>query len=258
MNVLQALIISVVEGITEFLPVSSTGHMILVSNLLTIAQNEFIKSFEIIIQLGAILAIVFLYREKLIKNIMIWKKIFVAFIPTGIVGFFLYKFIKNILIGNTSIVLLSLFFGGVVLIFLDKVLKTKTNNIDTLEKLGYRNAFIIGLSQSMSIIPGVSRSAASIAGAIFTGVGKDLAVEFSFLLAIPTMFGATGLELVKSSISFSTQQYFLLAIGFFGAFLTAVFAVKFFLNIIKKCDFMPFGVYRIALSLIYWYFIVKN
>ena len=250
MDILQAIILSVVEGFTEFLPISSTGHLILASDLLKIVQTDFVKTFEISIQLGAILAVVFLYWKTLTANLKLWKKIVAAFIPSAVVGFIFYPFIKDILIGNTSVVLASLLLGGFALIVLEKYHKeTKTSG--KLENISYKNALIIGLFQSVSVIPGVSRAAATIAGGMIAGLNRKAAVEFSFLLAIPTMLGATTLDLLKSGLTFSQNEAFLLVVGFIGAFITAFIAVKFLLSFVLKHTFVPFAVYRIILALLF-------
>lgn len=246
-----------VEGITEFLPISSTGHLILTSDLLKIQQTNFIKSFEIFIQAGAVLAIVFLYWQTLTKNIEVWKRIIVAFIPTGIIGLLLYKVIKNSLLGNTNITLFALFIGGLLLILLEFIHKEKDHHADEIENLSLKNSFLIGVFQSISVIPGVSRSAATIIGALILGTKRKTAVEFSFLLAIPTMFAATGLDLIKSSFSFTPFEYSLLAIGFFGTFIVAIFAVKFFMRFIQNHTFIPFGIYRILISFLFWLIILR-
>lgn len=257
MDYLQAVILSVVEGLTEFLPVSSTGHLVLTSKLLNIVQTDFVKSFEIIIQLGAISAIIFLYRKTLCKNKEAWKKIIAAFVPTAIVGFFLYKIIKTLFLGNPAITLLALFIGGFLLILLEMIHKEEDHHNDNIEKISFKNAFLIGIFQSISVIPGVSRSAATIISALFLGTKRKTAVEFSFLLAIPTMLAATALDLVKSNFSFTFSQYSILAVGFAGAFIVAIFAVKFLLNFIKKHTFIPFGIYRIILAIIYGFFVLR-
>ena len=257
MNFFQVLILSVVEGITEFLPISSTGHLILVSDLFKIPQTEFQKSFEIIIQLGAIFAVIILYWRTILFKKEIWLKILTAFLPTAILGFTLYKIIKSYLLGNTWVTLSALFLGGIALIILEKIYKDDKNKLERVDQLSFKQAFIIGLFQSVSMIPGVSRAAATIFGGLFSGLKRKEAVEFSFLLAIPTMFAATGLDLVKNSFSFTFDQWLLLIVGFIGAFITAIFAVKYFLRFIQKHTFTPFGIYRIILSLIsWWYFIV--
>jgi undecaprenyl-diphosphatase len=252
MNYLQSIIISVIEGLTEFLPISSTGHMILASEIMKISQSEFVKSFEIIIQLGAILAVVVLYWRRFLEGIRIWKVLLAAFLPAGILGFVLYKLIKHYLLGNVYVVLSALFIGGIVFIILEKYYSSKELRIGEIKDLSLKNAFIIGLFQSVSMIPGVSRAASTIFGGLIVGLDRKSAVEFSFLLAVPTMMAATALDLVKSNFHFSVSEISILLVGFIGAFVTALFAVKFFLEYIKKHNFIPFGIYRIIISIVFW------
>lgn len=251
MNIINAIILSVVEGVTEFLPISSTGHMILVSTLLKIAETDFVKSFEIIIQLGAILAVLVLYWKKLLNDRDTFIRVLVAFIPTAVVGLVLYKYIKDVLLGNPWIVVWSLGIGGILLILLEKL------NVEKQKSMSLLDAFIIGCAQSVSIIPGVSRAAATIVGALLLGISRENAVEFSFLLAIPTMAAATGLDLVKSGRHFTGSQYELLAIGFIGAFITALITVKWFITFVKTHTFVPFGWYRIIAALVFYLFVLK-
>lgn len=257
MNFFQAIILSIVEGISEFLPISSTGHLILTADILKIAQNSFVKDFEIIIQLGAILAIVVLYWKTFISNNEIWKKIIVAFIPTGIIGFILFKLIKTYLLGNTYITLISLLIGGIILIILELIYKEKEHHADSIEKITYRNAFLIGISQSVAVIPGVSRSAATIISALFLGTKRKTAIEFSFLLAVPTMLAATGLDLIKSNFLYSSSEWLIIFIGFIGSFLTALIVVKLFLKYIQKNTFIPFGIYRIIAAILFYLIVIK-
>lgn len=252
MNIWQAGVLAVVEGLTEFLPISSTGHLILVSNLLQIAQTEFVKSFEIAIQLGAILAVVVLYWQKLLDT-KLWPKIIIGFVPTAILGFIAYPFIKGSLFGNTQVVLWSLFIGGIILLFIDKLVPTKQK---PLSSLNIQSALLIGLFQSISMVPGVSRAAATIIGGLIVGLDRKSAVEFSFLLAVPTMMAATGLDLVKSGWSFSSNEWLLLLVGFVGSLLTAWIAVKFLLTFIKSHNFTSFGIYRISVALLGWVFMI--
>ncbi len=256
MDFLQALILSIVEGVTEFLPISSTGHMVLASDLLQIPQTEFVKNFEIIIQLGAILAVVVLYFKSLL-NFKLWPKIIVAFLPTGILGLTLYKIVKDLLLGNTIITLSALFLGGIALIVLEKMYQEKPHHLDKIEDMSLKQALGIGLVQSVSMIPGVSRSAATIIGGMFLGLKRTTATEFSFLLAIPTMFAATGLDLLKTDFKFSSNEALLLIIGFLGSFITALVVVKFLINYVKKNTFIPFGIYRIILSLLFWLVLIR-
>ncbi|MBI3984818.1 MAG: undecaprenyl-diphosphate phosphatase [Candidatus Levybacteria bacterium] len=257
MDFLQAIILSVVEGITEFLPISSTGHLILASNLLNIPQTEFVKDFEIVIQLGAILSIVFLYFGRFMQSSQIWKKILAAFIPTAVVGFILFKFIKEFLLGNLYITLFALFVGGILLILLELLYKEKEHHVDSIEEIPLRNAFLIGLFQAIAVIPGVSRSASTIVTALFLGTKRKAAAEFSFLLAVPTMLAATLLDITKSNFSFNEGQWTILATGFVGSFIVAVIVVKLFLRYLQNHSFISFGIYRIVVSLIFWYILIK-
>lgn len=257
MDILQALLLSAVEGVTEFLPVSSTGHLILASDILKIPQTEFVKSFEIFIQLGAILAVVILYFRKYFKNFKAWKNVIAAFIPTAVIGFLLYKLVKQFLLGNSPVVIAALFIGGILLILLEKIYKEKTHHAGKIEDLTLKQSVLIGLAQSASIIPGVSRSAATILGGMFLGARRETAVEFSFLLAVPTMLAATGLDLFKSNLNFSQQEFLILGTGFLGSFITALIVVKWFVKYIQKNSFFWFGVYRIILSVIFAIFFLN-
>lgn len=257
MNFLQAIILSIVEGITEFLPISSTGHLILVSDILKIAQSNFVKDFEIIIQLGAILAIVVLYWRTLFKSVEVWKRIIVAFIPTGIIGFILFKIIKTYLLGNLYITLFALLIGGVLLIILELLYKEKEDYLEDIGKMKYSSAFLIGVFQSIAVIPGVSRSAATIISALFLGTKRKAAVEFSFLLAIPTMLAATGLDIIKSNFSYSINEWFIMLTGFMGSFVVALIVVKLFLKYVRKNTFIPFGIYRIIAAILFYLVVIR-
>ncbi len=246
MTVLDAVILGIVEGLTEFLPVSSTGHLILASTLLGIPQSDFNKTFEIVIQLGAILSVVFLYFNRIKNDFELWKRIIAAFIPTGIIGFVLYKIIKQYLF-NPHIVVASLIIGGILIIIIENSMKKKTQTIKDMSKLSYMKAFFIGTVQALSVIPGTSRSAATIIGGLFAGLDRKTAVEFSFLLAIPTMFAATGYDLYKSGFALNSSQWHLVAIGFVVAFFSAIIAVKSFIAFISRFTLVSFGVYRIII-----------
>lgn len=257
MNAFHAIILSIVEGITEFLPISSTGHMILTSTLLKIPETEFVKSFEIIIQLGAILAVLVLYWKKLLTDRETFTRVAIAFVPTAIVGLVLYKYIKDVLLGNPWIVVWSFAIGGILLIILEKIHKEKTEHKDEIKNMSFMQAFAVGVAQSVSVIPGVSRAAATIVGALLFGMKREPAVEFSFLLAIPTMAAATGLDLVKSGRHFTGSQYELLAIGFIGAFITALLTVKWFIGFVKTHTFISFGFYRILAAAAFYFYILR-
>jgi undecaprenyl-diphosphatase len=249
MNELYAFILGIVEGLTEFLPVSSTGHLILASKLLHIGQGDFEKSFEIIIQLGAILSVIIIYFEKLIKDYETLKKILIAFVPSGLLGFTFYKIIKNVLF-NYFIVSISLIIWGVIFLIVEYYLRNRkvfNNNIS------YTKAFIIGLFQSFALIPGTSRSGATIVGGLVLGLSRKSAVEFSFLLSIPTMVIATGYDLLKNYHSFNNAEFHLLLIGFITSFVFAYISVKWLLNFISNHNFIPFAIYRIILGLVFVY-----
>src|SRR6187549_670901 len=212
MSLFQSIILAIIEGITEFLPVSSTGHMILASAIMHIQDDAFVKTFEIAIQLGAILAIVMLYIKRFFQSLTIYFKLAIAFLPTAVIGFLAYDFIKTHLF-NSTVVAISLILGGIVLILIDKKVVAKQSETDVLENITYKNAFFIGLFQCISMIPGVSRAAATIIGGIFNGLDKKQATEFSFLLAVPTMFAATGYDLLKTPIVFTHEELIMLSIG---------------------------------------------
>jgi undecaprenyl-diphosphatase len=250
MNIIQSIILSIIEGITEFLPISSTGHMILASSVMHIQEDAFVKTFEICIQVGAIMAIVIQYAARFLKGISIYLKLGIAFIPTGIIGFFAYPYIKTYLF-NPTIVAASLVIGGIILVLIDKKVADRQAEADVIDNMKYKNAFFIGLFQSISMIPGVSRAAATIVGGVFNGLNKKQAVEFSFLLAVPTMFVATGYDLIKTSVVFSRHEILLLGIGLIVAFITAWFAVKVFVKIVQNYGFKYFGYYRIIIGILF-------
>ncbi len=250
MSILQAIILGIIEGITEFLPVSSTGHMILASALMKMQEDDFVKTFEIAIQIGAILSVLTLYYKRFLVGINIYLKLFVAFLPTGIIGILAYKTIKNYLF-NEYVVSIALIAGGVLLILLDKWTEKKETVFPSTEKISFKGCLQIGLFQCLSMIPGVSRAAATIFGGIFSGFNRAQAAEFSFLLAIPTMFAATGYDLMKTSKSFSSEEWTLLIVGGTVAFISALIAVKAFIAFLTKYGFKHFGYYRIALGILF-------
>ena len=252
MNFLHSVILGIVEGFTEFLPISSTGHLILTSKFLNLTQTNFLKSFEITIQLGAILSVVFLYWRKFFLNKEIIKKVFTAFVPTAIGGVVLYKIFKEFLLNNSNIVLWALFLGGIFLIIFELFYKEKEGSIEDISKISYSQSFFVGVFQIVAIIPGVSRAAATIIGGLILGLKRKAIVEFSFLLAVPTMAAATFFDLFKSAGEFSFSQINFLITGFITSFIVAIISVKFLLYFIKKHSFTAFGLYRIILALIFW------
>jgi undecaprenyl-diphosphatase len=252
MDLLHTVIFGIVEGITEFLPISSTGHLVLTARILGLEQTEFQKSFEIVIQLGAILSVVVLYWKSLLFNREIAKRVVFAFIPTGIIGLSLYRVVKKVFLASDSLILWSLLVGGVMLILFEIIHKEGREPIDDMASIPYRTSFFIGLWQSLAMIPGVSRSAATIVGGLILGVKRKTIVEFSFLLAVPTMLAAAGFDLYKNIHTFSLGQLNHLFWGFAVSFFAALLSVKFLLAFIKNHTFILFGAYRIALVLLFW------
>jgi len=258
MTIIQTIILSVVEGVTEFLPISSTGHLILTSKLLGIPDSNFLKSFEIAIQFGSILAVVVLYFKKLITDFKTWKKVLIAFLPTAVIGFLFYKIIKNIFLSSAILVVWSLFLGGVILIAFELWQKNKKAKIVSINEINNKKSFWIGVCQSIAAIPGVSRSGATIVSGMLMGISREVIVEFSFLLAVPTMAAATGYDLLKSASSFSFDQFYLLAIGFVISFFVAILSIKWLLNFIKKHTFIAFGVYRIIAAVLFYFLVIRS
>lgn len=253
MDILQAILLGVIEGVTEFLPVSSTGHLILASDLLGIPSSEFLKSFEISIQFGAILSVVALYWRQLL-DIELLKKLAVGFLPTGLIGLLVYPFLKSYLLESQAIVLASLFLGGIVLIVFELLYKETPEELPVTH-VTYTQSFIVGLFQSIAIIPGVSRSAATIVGGLMIGIPRRTIVEYSFLLAVPTMAAATGLDLVKNLSSFTAVNVGVLAVGFVVSFVVALLSIKFLLHFVRNHTFIPFGIYRILAAAAFFFIV---
>lgn len=251
LDLLNAGLLGIVEGITEFLPISSTAHLILTAKLLNLPQTEYLKSFEIIIQLGAISSVVVLYWKKLWQWEII-KRLIVAFIPTGIIGLLVYKMAKEYLLGNTSVVLWALLIGGILIIAFEYMFKQEDDSYQDITNMTYRQCLAIGLFQSIAIVPGVSRSAATVIGGLLIGLNRKTIVEFSFLLAVPTMLAASSFDLLKSANQFSMDQAKFLAVGFVVSFVVALLSIKFLLKYIKNHDFKAFGVYRIVIAILLW------
>ncbi len=256
MTLFDALFLGALEGVTEFLPVSSTGHLILASQLLGLEQTNAHKAFEVAIQLGSILAVLFLYAKDLIKDKTLWIKLAVAFIPTGVLGFLFYKQIKSLFgVETVSIMLIA---GGIIFLIVEYFRRDKA--IDSgkdLSELTYKEAFFIGIFQSLSMIPGTSRSGATIIGGLFLGLKRKSAAEFSFLLAIPTMMIATAYDLIKHRHEMIVDDYSMLAVAFVTAFVFAFFTVKLFVGFVSRHTFVPFAIYRIIVGLIFFYFVAS-
>jgi len=253
MNLIHTIILGIVEGLTEFLPISSTAHMDIVRTLFLIPSSEFIKSFEIIIQLGAILAVVVLYARKVFSSWLYIRNLIIAFIPTGIIGFILYKLIKSFLIGNIWVEAVALLVGGIIIIIFENSQKKNDSSLEEkviLEDLNIKQLITLGIAQSLAVIPGVSRSGAVIISGRAMGLGRSLITEFSFLLAVPTMLSATLYDVYKSGFSFSSSEWGTILIGFFTAFIVSLIIIKWFLSYIRTHTFKIFGWYRIILGLI--------
>lgn len=254
MTLFDALILGALEGVTEFLPVSSTGHLILASQLLGLEQTNAHKAFEVAIQLGSILAVLFLYAKDLMKDKTLWIKLAVAFVPTGVLGFLFYKHIKALFgVETVSIMLIA---GGIVFLAVEYFRRDKAiDEGKELDELTYKEAFLIGIFQSLSMIPGTSRSGATIIGGLFLGLKRKSAAEFSFLLAIPTMMIATAYDLIKHRDAMIVDDYTMLIVAFVTAFIFALATVKLFVGFVSRHTFVPFALYRIIVGVIFFYFV---
>lgn len=258
---LKSLILGVVQGLTEFLPISSTAHLLLSSRLLNLELSNFLKSFIVIIQLGSILAVIILYWKKVFSNwLLYFKKIIVAFIPTAVLGLVFYQVVKNYLQESLEVISLALFLGGVLMIVFERRYKEKREALSKQDEnlpvekemevkdIPYWQCAVIGLFQALAMVPGVSRSAATILGGLALGISRVAIVEFSFLLAVPTMLAASSLDLYKSALSFTNKEVLLLSVGFVASFIVAWFSIKFLLNFVRKNSFNVFGWYRVLLG----------
>ena len=271
LEILKAAILGIIEGITEWLPISSTGHMILVDQFLNLNMSEAFKEmFLVVIQLGAILAVVVLYWKKINpfpfyktrrqkkETSQLWYNILIACIPAVIIGFFFDDIIEKIFY-NYQTVAVTLVLYGIIFIFIESRSKNTTPAINHLSQIDGRTALMIGLFQVLSVIPGTSRSGATIIGAMLIGSSRSVAAEFTFLLAIPVMIGASFLKLIKFGFDFSGQEIAVLITGMAVAFIVSIFAIRFLTSYIKKHDFKPFGWYRIVLgTVVLLYFLFKN
>jgi undecaprenyl-diphosphatase len=254
MTIFQAIILAIVEGLTEFLPVSSTGHMIVTSSLMGIHEEAFTKLFEVAVQFGTILSVVVLYWKKFFdfSKLDFYFKLVVAVIPALALGFLLGDYIDDLLESPTTVAIM-LILGGIVFLFIDKIFMK--GNIREEPAIGYKSAFIVGFWQCVAMIPGVSRSAASIIGGLQQGFTRKLAAEFSFFLAVPTMAAATGYKLLKAwmdtpEMLTDANNLKALAIGNIVGFFVAIIAIKFFIGFVQKFGFRYFGWYRIAAGLV--------
>ncbi len=250
MSVIQAIVLAIIEGLTEFLPVSSTGHMIIGSYLMGISANEFVKAFTVAIQLGAIASVVVLYWKRFFQTWTFYFVLVAGFVPVAVIGLFFNDIIDQLL-ERVDVVGWALIIGGIVLLFIDTLFSR--SSAEEKSTVIYPQAIKIGLFQCLGLIPGVSRSAATIVGGLTQGLSKKTAAEFSFLLAVPTMLAATGYKLLKFYLngnSFGQQEIILLVIGNTVAFIVALLAIRYFIGILTRHGFKIFGYYRIIVGTI--------
>ncbi|NEW59695.1 undecaprenyl-diphosphate phosphatase [Sulfurovum sp. bin170] len=244
MDILQAIIIGIIEGFTEFLPISSTGHMIVASEFLGIEQTAVVKAYEVIIQFAAILAVMLLYREKInLKEIELWKKLFVAFLPIAIVGFLCKDWIKEIF--TISTVAWMFIVGGIVFLVVEYFYEEEQSHTTVIENVSWSQSIWIGLAQILSLVPGTSRAGATIIGGLLLGLDRKTSAEFSFLLAIPVMMAVSGYDLLKHYDEFIGADLTAFVVGFVVAFVVAYLTIKLFIVFLQRFTFVAFGIYRI-------------
>ena len=249
MTILDSIILGIIEGFTEFLPISSTGHLIVASEFLNLEQNSVNTAYEVIIQFAAILAVILNYPSKFsLQHIELWKKIILAFIPIGAVGFVFSKQIKALF--SIEIVAIMFIIGGVIFLIVEKYYRKKEHLIDDVEKVTYKQALYIGLAQIFALIPGTSRAGSTIIGAMLVGLNRKASAEFSFLLALPVMCATTGYDIVKHYEDFTQSNLITLGIGFVIAFIVAFMTIKLFLKFLENFTFVAFGIYRIIFGLL--------
>lgn len=275
LDVLKSIILGIIEGITEWLPISSTGHLKLAGNLLAFesVSEGFPQMFDYVVQLGAILAVVVMFWNKLWpftskekgfvkrKSIMIWFKVIVAMLPAAIAGILLDDWVESLLVDpkmEATVISATLVLYGIAFIVIENINANRKPKIISVKALTYKDALLIGLFQVLSIIPGTSRSGSTILGAIILGVSRTVAAEFSFFLAVPVIFGASLLKILKFGFNFTGTEFVILAVGMVTAFIISILAIKFLLGYIKKKDFKAFGYYRIILGILvlgyFWLF----
>jgi len=250
MSILDAIWLGIIEGLTEFIPVSSTGHLIVLSEFLGLEQNSVNKAFEIIIQFAAIMALVFIYPSKFtLKHISLWSKIILSFIPIGIVGFIFADEVKSFF--SLQIVAVMFILGGIVFLIVEKFYDESKNLLNDIEDVNYKQAFYIGLAQVFSLIPGTSRAGASIIGAMLVGFNRKASAEYSFLLAVPVMCATTFYDIYQHYEEILQNGNFIsLTIGFITSFVVAFIVIKLFLKFLEKFTFVAFGIYRIIFGIL--------
>ena len=253
MEILQVIILSVIEGITEFLPISSTGHLIVFSKLIGLSQSAVHKNFEITIQLASMLAVAYEYRSKIYNNISLWKKIMLSFIPVGIVGLLFHKLIYSLF--SVYVVGIMFIIGGIIFLIVEKYYVEKEHQTKKLEDITYKQSFLVGLCQVLALIPGTSRSGATIIGGLLAGLNRKVSTEFSFLIALPVMFVATIFDIFKNINNINFNEGFNLLLGFIISFFVALITIKYFIKYVEKNNFVIFGIYRIIFGiLLLWFF----
>lgn len=250
MSILHAIILAIIEGLTEFLPISSTGHMIIASSFMGIGSSEFVKMFTVAIQFGAILSVLVLYSKKFLQSVDFYIKLIIAFIPAAVFGLLLNDYI-DALLDNPFVVAIMLIIGGVVLLFVDKIFAKNELAVEE-QVLSRKKAFIVGLFQVLAMVPGVSRSAATIIGGLTQKLNRKNAAEFSFFLAVPTMLAATAYKMLKYQLEtgFSASDAKILLLGNVVAFVVALIAIKAFIGFLTKYGFKFFGYYRIIVGIL--------
>jgi undecaprenyl-diphosphatase len=252
MSIFHAIILGIVEGVLEFLPVSAAGNLTLVGKALGIPSSDFIKIYEIVMQLGAVFAVLILYTKRLLVDHQTLKKVIYAFIPTGILGLIVYKPVKHYLLYNDKITVISLIIGGIIIIAVE--LSKKKPTINSIDQLSTKKAILLGFIQALAFIPGVSRSGATIVGGILLGMDRKTSVEFSFLLAIPTILSAGGYALFKDHAQITHSDFVAMGVSFVTALIFAIISVKTFLRFISSNNLMVFGFYRIIVGAVYLVF----
>jgi undecaprenyl-diphosphatase len=255
MTIFDSIILGIIEGFTEFLPISSTGHLIVASDYLGIDQTSVTKAYEVIIQFAAILAVFFNYRDKFtLKKIELWKKVILAFLPIGIVGFIFSHQIKELF--SIQIVAIMFIVGGIIFLLVEKFfIPNEEHLIDDVEEINLRQSLWIGFAQVFALIPGTSRAGSTIIGALLVGLSRKASAEFSFLLAFPVMSAVTAHDILKHYHEFNDANLITLIIGFIVAFIIAYLTIKLFLVFLEKFTFVVFGVYRILFGILLLYFI---
>lgn len=248
LSIFDAIILGIVEGITEFLPISSTGHLIIVSDWLGLEQNTQNKAFDVIIQFAAILAVVVNYKDKFtLKHIPLWIKVFISFLPLAIVGFIFKDQIKELF--ESYVVAVMFIVGGVIFIVIEYFHEDKNIKVHSIEDVSYRESIWIGIAQVFALIPGTSRAGATIIGSLLLGMSRKVSAEYSFLLALPVMGAVSGYDFLKHYSDFSSENLISLGVGFIVSFVIAYFVMRWFIKFLERFTFVAFGIYRILFGI---------